>query len=235
MKKGIRVAVLVLLIGVFAVLLVMNAANSRPKNADKVWDAAATIGDMNSKNYYIFYTDLACPYCDVWSRLTIQNKEDFRNYLEKNHILYEVRVTEFLYENSGHRPDMSRWSAKGVYCATKQDKFWEYYEAGIMSLWEDYHSKGVGNAKDSPMITGMTEDYWSENIAKKAGINNDEFKSCYNSDDTLAEVQKRTEKAYKAVQSGLPYYVFNDWTQSGFDPSWDYNYVKQYLSAGLKK
>lgn len=234
MKKGIRIGVLVALVGVFVAVLIMNT-NGKPKNEDKVWDKAATMGDMNAKNLYVFYTDLACPYCDVWSRLILENKEDFKDYIEKNHILYEVRVTEFLYENSGHRPDMSRWSAKGTYCAAKQDKFWNYYDAGIKSLWEDYHSKGIGSAKDSPMISGMTESYWTENVAKKAEVNMDEFKSCYGSEDTLAAVKKNTEKAYNTVQSGLPYFVFGNWTQSGFDPSWDYNYVKQYLNAGLKK
>ena len=234
MKKGIRIGVLLLLVGVFMTLLVMNT-NSKPKNEDKVWDVAATIGDMDAKNYYVFYTDLACPYCDVWSRLTIANKDDFRDYLEKNKILYEVRVTEFLYENSSHRPEMSRWSAKGAYCAAKQDKFWDYYESGIMSLWEDYHSKGIGDSKDSPMITDMTEKYWTETVAKKAGVANDDFKSCYESDETLEAVKKNTEKAAKVVESGLPYFAFNSWVQSGFDPSWDYNYVKQYLAAGLKK
>ena len=45
MKKGIRIGVLLLLVGVFMTLLVMNT-NSKPKNEDKVWDVAATIGDM---------------------------------------------------------------------------------------------------------------------------------------------------------------------------------------------
>ncbi|MBR3365677.1 thioredoxin domain-containing protein [Candidatus Saccharibacteria bacterium] len=234
MKKAIRIGVLVALVGLFVLVAIMNT-NGKPRNEDKVWDAAATIGDMNAKNFYVFYTDLACPYCDVWSRLTLQNKDDFKDYIEKNHILYEVRVTEFLYENSSHRPDMSRWGAKGSYCAAKQNKFWEYYEAGVMSLWEDYHSKGIGNAKDSPMISGMTEDYWTDKVAKKAGVNQEDFISCYGSDETLAAVKKNTEKAYNAVQSGLPYFVFGNWSQSGFDPSWDYNYVKQYLAAGLKK
>lgn len=234
MKKGIRIGVLVLLVGIFILLMVMNT-NSKPKNEEKVWDVATTFGDMNAKNYYVFYTDLACPYCDVWSRLTIENKDDFHDYLEKNRILYEVRITEFLYENSSHRPEMSRWSAKGAYCAAKQNKFWEYYEAGITSLWNDYQSKGIGSSKDAPAISGMTDKYWSETVAKKAEVANEEFASCYDSEETLAAVQKNTEKAAKAVASGLPYFVFNNWTESGFDPSWDYNYVKQYLIAGLKK
>lgn len=235
MKKGIRIGVLVALIGIFVAVLIINTTGSKPKNEDKVWDKAATKGDMNAKNLYIFYTDLACPYCDVWSRLILENREDFESYIEKNHILYEVRVTEFLYENSSHRPDMSRWSAKGTYCAAKQNKFWEYYDAGVQSLWGDYQSKGIGASKDSPAITGMTEKYWTENVAKKAGVNQEEFTSCYNSEDTLKAVQKNTEKAASQVQSGLPYFVFGSWVQSGFDPGWDYNYVKQYLSAGLKK
>ncbi|MBQ3468167.1 thioredoxin domain-containing protein [Candidatus Saccharibacteria bacterium] len=237
MKKEIRIIILASLIGflVFTFMIGAIVMGSKTSHEDKVWDPATTIGKMDAKNYYIFYTDLACPYCDVWSRLTLENKEDFTNYLEKNHILYEVRVTEFLYENSGARPEMSRWSAKGAFCAAKQNKFWEYYEAGIMSLWKDYHSKGVGSSKDAPMISGMKETYWTENIASQSGVDMGEFKSCYSSEETLSKVKENTEKAYKTVQSGLPYYVFNSWVQSGFDPSWDYNYVKQYLDAGLKK
>lgn len=235
MKKGIRIGVLVALVGVFVAVLIINTTGSKPKNEDKVWDTAATMGDMNAKNLYVFYTDFACPYCDVWSRLILENRSDFEDYIKKNHILYEVRVTEFLYENSGHRPDMSRWGAKGAHCAAKQNKFWEYYDGGVKALWEDYHSKGIGSSKDAPMISGMTEKYWSENVAKKAGVNLEEFQSCFSSEDTLKEVQKKTEKASQLVESGLPYFAFGNWTQSGFDPSWDYNYVKQYLNAGLKK
>ena len=235
MGKGIRIGAIVVLIAAFIGILVMNTS-SKPTNEEKVWDTATTLGNIEAKNYYVMYTDLACPYCDVWSRAVIENKDDFkRDYIEGKDILYEVRVTEFLYEYGEHAPDMSHWSAKGTYCAAKQNKFWEYYEAGIMALWNDYHSKGIGTTKGGPTIDDMEETYWTEKVATTAGVAKEEFSDCYGSDDTDSAVKKMTEKAARNVESGLPYYVFNSWTQSGFDQSWDYSYVRNYLEAGLKK
>lgn len=232
MGKWIRVAVLTIIAGFFIALFVFNSSQ-QPSNDKKVWDMATTTGNKEAKNLYVMNTDLACPYCDVFSRLIMENQEDFDKFIADNDILYEVRVTEFLYENGEHKPDMSRWSAKGIHCATKQNKFWEYYKAGIKALWDDYHSKGIGVSKTAPKIEGMEETYWTQKVAKAAGVDNEEFQTCYKDEATLKAVQDKTAKMAKTVPSGLPYFVFNKWTQSGFDQSWDYSYVKQYLESGL--
>lgn len=224
----IKTIVLVVVIGAILFLLIF-AASRKPSNAEKVWDKATTIGNIEAKNYYIMYTDIMCPYCDVFSRLTIQYEDKFKDFIEENDILFELRVTDTLYEGSGIK--YSRTSAEGVYCAKREGKFWDYYHKAIMSLWEDYHSKGIGDSKTSPQITDMTEEYWY-NIGHEVGLGTD-FDNCMNNHETVDEIEKNTIKAARVTNGGLPYFQFNDFVNTGFDPSWDWNYVLYYLRSGL--
>lgn len=231
MSKVIRWAVIALIAVAIGGLMIFNAMKP-VSHSDSVWDERATIGKMDAKNYYITYTDLACPYCDVFSRLMFENEEEFkRDYIQGKNILYEVRVTDFLYEFGEHKPEMSRWSAEGVYCAMDEGKFWEYYHEAIAALYNDYQSKGIGASKDSPAIVDMTFDYWVK-IGHKIGLS-EQFDSCMNEHKMLEKVKENTAKAAKQVQGGLPYFKFGKFSTSGFDPSWGWGYVKRYLDAGL--
>lgn len=231
--KIARPLALICVVGLFLGVLILNAS-SEPSNEEQVWDMRTTIGNKDAKNYYVQYTDLACPYCDVFSRLLMENEDEFKkDYIEGKDILYEVRVTDFLYEYGDHAVDMSRWSAEGVYCATQEDKFWDYYHEALKSLWKDYHSKGIGVSKSAPGIKNMKKDYWVH-IGEKIGLDKKSFSDCMDSDETVAAVEKNTEKASKKIQGGLPYFVFGKFSTGGFDPNWDFSYARQYLDAGLK-
>lgn len=232
-NRIISTITLVIVILLLGALIIVNMT-SEEDHTEKVWDERTTLGKMDAKNYYIMYTDLACPYCDAFSRLIAENEEEFkRDYIEGKDILYEVRVTEFLHEYSESKPAMSQWSAEGVYCARNEGKFWEYYHTALISLWEDYQSKGIGVSKTSPAITNMTADYWL-NIGHKIGLS-DSFDNCFNNHDTLAEILANTEKAAKYVDGGLPYFKFGTFVTGGFDTTWDWSYAKQYLDSGLKR
>ena len=230
--KIVRIVGLVA-VSVAVLMLIILSAATKPSSGDKVWDSRTTVGSLNAKNYYVQYTDLACPYCSVFSRNLMDNFEEFkRDYIEGKDILYEVRVTDFLYEYGEHKTGMSRWGAAGTYCATQEDKFWEYYHAALKSLWKDYHSKGIGVSKESPMIEDMTKDYWVK-IGEKVGFDKAEFASCMDSGETVEAIQKNTAKAAKSA-NGMPYFVFNKFVSSGFDNNWGWDYVKEYLDAGLR-
>lgn len=228
MKKAGRIAILVLVSGLILGLIIFNAYH-KPPISSEVWDEKTVIGNLETATrHYIQYSDFACPYCDVFSRLTVQNEEDFMKYLEENHIAFEIRLTEMIYDSTGS--DISRDSAIAAFCAKKEDKFVEYYHAGVMALYEDYHSKGIGDSKTSPRITGMPDDYWIK-IGRSIGLG-DNFISCVENQDTLAEVIKNTTKAEQFID-GLPSFQFGDFTTSGFDNRWGYEYVLKYLDAGL--
>ena len=214
----------------FFALIVSNIGNKN--HADAVWDEAATMGRMDAKHYFIFYTDLACPYCEAFSQAIFEHEDEFkRDYIEGKDILYEVRVTDFLYEFGEHKPEMSRWSAEGIYCAANENKFWDYYRTALETLNEDYYSKGIGVSKTAPMISDMTADYWL-NIVKKVGLG-EEFVSCFTEHKTVDKIKENAAKAAQQVQGGLPFFKFDKFTTGGFDTAWGWDYVKKYLDAGL--
>lgn len=235
-SRGGRVARVVGLILILVALfsLVLFNAGRRPSTAEKVWDMATTIGRADAKNHYIMYTDLMCPYCDVFARHLKENREEFvREFIEGRDILWEVRLTDFLREYGHDAPIYSEWSAEGVYCAKRAGKFWDYYYAALDALDRDYHSKGVGISKTAPKIADMQPDYWLK-IGETVGLGED-FRKCYNEHEALAEVREKTERAGKIISSGgLPSFQFNQKLFSGIDPADDWGKIKLRLESGLK-
>ena len=227
-NKVLSTVILIVVILMVGALIVFNM--SRPEDhTDNVWDEGTTMGKMDAKNYYVMYTDLACPYCDAFSRAVAEHEEEFRrDFIEAKDILFEVRVTEFLKLYGEHKPNMSEWSAEAIYCAREEGKFWEYYHKAVLSLWEDYQSKGY-NAAANP---NMTANYWLE-IGHKLGLSS-AFDSCYTEHKMLDKVRENTMKASQYID-GLPYFKFGSFTTGGFDTVWGWDYVKQYMNAGLKK
>ena len=169
-----------------------------------------------------------CPYCNYYAKSVADNEEEFEAFLAKNKILYEVRVTDMLYEGSG--VEMSRPAAEGAYCAARENKFWDYYHLALSTIFADYYERGLGNSKTAPQIPDMTRDYWLK-IGEKAGLSED-FNSCFNERLTVSEIQDNTYKA-SYTASGLPYFVFGSFTTGGYDSSWDWGITKQMLEMGL--
>lgn len=230
MMKWIRRGVLILLGGSLVALIVFSVIQNS-KMESSVWDLGTTIGDMETAElHYVQYTDLACPYCDVFTRLAIENETEFDKFLEEHHILYEIRMTEMIYNNTGST--LSRNSNIASYCALNEGKFVEYYHVAVMKLYEDYHSKGIGDTKTSPMIPQLPIDYWLE-IGHELGLG-ESFDNCVNNEETLEKVIANTARASQSAQ-GLPYFQFGRFATAGFDPSWDYSYVNYYLESGLPK
>ena len=227
-KKILRIlGVVVVVITIIAAISASMAA--KPSNADIVWDKAMTIGNPNAKNYFIVYSDLVCPYCIAFENAIVEHEEEFQKYLEENDILFEVRVSDFLYEYGETNPIHSRYSALGAYCAKKEDKFWDYYNLAVTSVWNDYF-KSSGKSAFSKM-SSVGKEYWI-NIGKQIGLGED-FENCVKNEETLDEIKSNAAKTAKLAR-GMPYFKFNDYTSSGFDLSWGYDYVLMYFQAGLE-
>lgn len=228
MKHLRTIGIIVVIVLLFT--LVIFGSSTRQSPADQVWNEEMTVGNLDSPNYYIMYTDLMCPYCDVFSREVMQHWDEFLAYLDEHKILFEIRLTDYLYE--GNNIQYSRDSAEAAYCAMHEGKFWDYYHVALQSLWDDYHSKGIGDSKSSPAIKDMPADYWLK-IGQEVGLG-DDFKRCLDNHETVAEIEENTLKASQ-VAAGMPYFKFNSFTNAGFDNTWDWEYVKLYLDSGLRK
>ena len=228
MKILRNLAIIGVIVALFAVVIMNSSTRQAP--ADQVWHPETTVGSLQARNYYVMYTDLMCPYCDVFSRNILEHWDDFEQFLAENDILFEIRLTDMLYEGSG--AEYSRWASEAGYCAIYEGKFWEYYHGALTALWNDYQSKGYGSSKTAPTIKNLPTDYFLQ-IGKQAGLGA-EFEQCIQSHAAASELDYDTGRAASVVQ-GLPFFKFNDFTNAGFDTNWGWDYVKLYLNAGLEK
>ena len=227
-KKIFRVVGLVL-IALIIFIAIISSMVVKPSNSDKIWDTQMTLGNPDAKNYFVVYSDLVCPYCIAFENAIIEHEEDFKKYIEENDILFEVRLSDFLYEYGETSPIHSRYSALGAYCAKTEGKFWDYYNLAVTSVWNDYF-KTSSKAAFTKMAN-LGKDYWI-NIGKEVGLS-ENFENCVRNEDPLEEIIENANKTLK-LASGMPYFKFNNYTNSGFDLSWDYQYVLMYFQAGLE-
>lgn len=222
------------IIGLIAVVFVFGfgiyAAN-KPKEVKRaIWDEQTTHGSLDAKNYFVVYTDIMCPYCIAFENAIIENEELFEKYLEENDVLFEVKLTDFLYEYGTSRPINSRYSAEAVYCAKKEDKFWDYYTTVIETLWNTFF-KEYGKSALSQM-GNIDKEYWI-GLGEQVGLG-ESFRNCIMNDETLDEVKANTAKTVEEDVEGMPYIVLNKFIAPGFDLGWGWDYVEAFFDEGIK-
>lgn len=228
MKKVIRI-IAIIAIAVLIILAIVASTTIKPSTASEIWDEQMTIGNTEAKNHFIVYSDLVCPYCVAFENAIVENEEEFEQYIAENDILFEIRLSDFLYEYGESSPIHSRYSAVATYCARNEGKFWDYYKHAISKVWDDFFASS-GKAGFSKMQT-LDENYWID-LGKDVGLS-DNFKSCVENKDPLDEIKSTAQKTAKTA-NGMPYFKFNNYTSSGFDLSWGWNYVQEYFKAGLE-
>ena len=226
-KKLLRVLAVIAVVGALIASIVISMSNKGSNTP--VWDEQTTLGKLDAKNHFIIYSDFMCPYCVAFEIAMIEHKDELLEYIEKNDILLEIRTSEFLYDYGQHQPIDSRYSAEATYCAKNEGKFWDYYDLAIEKVWYE-HFLGLGN--DLSKSGTLGKEYWIK-IGEEVGLGED-FRNCVLNDESLTEVKKYTDKSAKLVNGGLPYFKFNDFTPSGFDPTWGWDKVLQYFDAGLE-
>ena len=228
MKKALRIIGLVAVVGILIATIIVSMTSKVP-NVEKVWDIDTTVGNIDAKNYFIIYSDVACPYCVAFENAIIENEAEFKKYIEDNDILLEVRVSDFLYEYGETHSIESLYGAEAIYCAKEEGKFWDYYNLVITKIWNEYFGvSGKGAFKD---FNKLGKDYWIE-LGKEVDLG-DDFATCVEEDRTREIVSTNAEKSARLV-NGLPYFKFNSYTSGGFDLSWGWDYVEMYFESGLK-
>ena len=226
-KRAIRIIGIIAVVGLI-IAAIVTSMTAKPSNAERIWDKEMTVGNLEAKNYFIIYSDIMCPYCVAFENAIFENEESFEEYIEQHDILVEVRLSDFLYRYGESRPINSHYSAEATYCAKNEDKFWDYYRTAITTVWKDFF-KASGKSAFS-QLNAMDKEYWI-NLGKKIGLG-ETFESCVRNDEPVEELKKNADKTSKLV-TGMPYFKFNNYTNSGFDLSWGYPYVLMYFQAGL--
>lgn len=229
MQKAIRICALIAVFGL--ILFAIITSTVKPVEIEgNIWTEAMTLGDASTATrHYIVYTDLMCPYCNYYAKVIADNDEAFQAYLAEHHILYEVRMTDMLYESSGI--ELSLPAGEAAYCAAREGKFWEFYHLALSSLFTDYYARGIGSSKTAPKIMDLDDSYWLA-MGKQLDLG-ESFTSCFSNHDTYAELRDNTYRA-ATTASGLPYFVFGKYATGGFDSDWGWTEVQTMLNAGLR-
>jgi hypothetical protein len=217
----------VVLIGALVVAAIVNTRTVPPPV--EAWHAAMTVGDPEAEKHFVVYTDVFCPYCDDFSRAWRGELAQFtEEYLDSKKVYLEYRLTDMV---ADHSPNAER-GGEGAYCAADQGQavFWGWYDAMLAQLLADYHSKGIGVSKTSPKIPELDNQYFYNVAAQVEGLDTARFRDCYDGHEQLAELNNRTSQAKPITSGGVPYFVFDKWTSSGFQG--DYQTVRAMMQAG---
>lgn len=228
MGKVFRIIGVVAVLGVLIAAIVTSMTHKTP-NSEIVWDKDMTIGNMDAKNYFIIYSDIACPYCLAFENAIIEHEDEFKEYIEKNDILVEVRLSDFMYEYGQSQSIQSRYSAEAIYCAKNEGKFWDYYNNLVVKVWNGWF-KGAGKAAYNE-FNKIEKEYYIK-AGKEVGLG-ETFEACVENEEPLADIVKNAKKMAKLVD-GMPHFKFNNYTPSGFDLNWGWEYVKLFFDSGLK-
>lgn len=228
MGKVFRIIGVVAVLGILIAAIVTSMTHKTP-NSEIVWDEAMTVGNMDAKNYFIIYSDIACPYCLAFENAIIEHEEEFHEYIEKHDILVEIRLSDFMYEYGQSQSIQSRYSAEAIYCAKNEGKFWDYYNKLIVKVWNDWF-KDMGKAAFTE-FNKTPIDYYIK-IGKEVGLG-ETFEACVENEEPLEDIVKNAQKMAKLVD-GMPHFKFNNYTPSGFDLNWGWEYVLLFFDAGLK-
>lgn len=227
MKKALRIIGIIAIVSALVATIVISMTKKTP-NSEIVWDEAMTMGDINAKNYYIIYSDLACPYCIFFENPIVEHEEYFKEYIKEKDILIEIRLSDFLFEYGQHQSPASRQGAIAAYCAKEQGRFWDYYNLAVKTVYNDYFAPGKSSLSG---LDQTDKDFWIK-LGKSIGLDA-EFEDCVTKSTPLPTIIERAKKTTQLID-GMPYFKFNDYVFSGFNPNGDYGDVLEYMEAGLK-
>lgn len=218
-----------IIVGATAVFLVglMIWNNNQDESAErdgKPWHNTMVKGDPEAPHTFIKYTDASCPYCAAFNNTAREGSFE-EDYIESGKVRMEVRMVSLLPNNNSQR------ASESTYCAADQNKFFEYYDALVQQFTEDYFDKNIGTSATAPQVPKLDDEYYLDTAAS-VGIDTQQMAQCMDDNEQLATLQANTRKASSMLPygTGVPYFVINDFTSSGFGG--DYSTITQMMRAG---
>lgn len=150
-----------------------------------------TMGDPNAPVKVVEFSDFQCPYCKQFAEQSEQNI--VINYVIPGRIQVEFKSFAFLDDFSSGRE--SKNAAEAAYCASDQNKFWEYHD--ILFANQEGENQGAFT-KDRLMAFG-----------EKIGLDMTLFRSCYDSGKYRQQVTDDREFGSSKGVNSTPSFTVN--------------------------
>jgi protein-disulfide isomerase len=187
-----------------------------------------SMGDPNAPIKIVEFADFQCPFCERFHKETEPLLRQY--YIDTGKVQYVYRsmgnfVSDNIARGKGTTPTTeSQDAALAAYCAGDQNKFW------------DMHAYLFGNALGED--AGSYTDKRLAAIAEKAGLNMDQFNSCYSSGKFKDRVQQDFQDGQAANVTGTPGFIIT-YTVNGetktdrIDGAEPFSTFQQKLEAAL--
>ncbi|MCS6789291.1 MAG: DsbA family protein [Patescibacteria group bacterium] len=189
-----------------------NNSNSQTDNVAvnlseilKIKPEDAVLGNPNAPVTIIAYSDYECPFCEKFFRET-------EGLIKKDYI--ETGKVKMIYRDfplTSHQYAMP--AALAANCAKEQNKFWEYHNEIF---------KNQNNLVNFDFI----------GAAKKLGLNENKFKTCFESKKYENQIQNSIKEAISIGVNGTPTFFVNGQQVVGAQP---YSNFKAIIERELNK
>jgi protein-disulfide isomerase len=157
------------------------------------------MGDPNAPIKIEEFSDFQCPFCD---RFHTETEDLLKQYYIDTGKVYFVyhSMGNWVSQNIGGLRTESQDAAAAAYCAGDQNKFWDMHA----HLFANVLGEDVGSFTDQRLVA----------IAETAGLNMDEFNSCYDSGTYIELTQQDLDAGTAAGVNGTPGFLVS-WTVNG--------------------
>jgi protein-disulfide isomerase len=151
-----------------------------------------SLGDPNAPIKIEEFSDFQCPFCERFHEETEPLLRQY--YIDTGKVQFVYRsMGNWVSQNVGGARTESQDAALAAYCAGDQNKFWEMHAY----LFANVRGEDAGSFTDRRI----------QAIAEKAGLNMDEFNSCYNSGKYEDRVQQDLKDGQAAGINGTPAFL----------------------------
>ena len=145
-----------------------------------------TLGDPKAKVTVTEWGDFQCPYCGDFAKNAQQQL--IADYVKTGKIKYDFKNLAFLGEESVQ-------AAQAAACAADQNKFWPFHDA----IYANQSGENKGAFSASRL----------EQIAKVAGLNVDDYKTCVSNDTHKDDVAATTTQGRAIPITSTPSFVID--------------------------
>lgn len=189
-----------------------------------------SMGDPNAPIKIEEFADFQCPYCERFHKETEPLLKQY--YIDTGKVQFVYRsMGNFVSDNIARGQGTpatteSQDAALAAYCAGDQDKFWEMHAY----LFGNVLGENAGSFTDKRLAA----------IAEKAGLNMDQFNSCYSSGKFRDRVQQDAQDGQAANITGTPGFIMT-YTVNGetktdrIDGAVPFSTFQQKLEAALNE
>ena len=151
-----------------------------------------SMGDPKAPIKIEEFSDFQCPFCERFHQETEPLLRQY--YIDTGKVQFVYRsMGNWVSQNIGGVRTESQDAALAAYCAGDQNKFWEMHA----HLFANVLGEDAGSFTDKRLAA----------IAEKAGLNMDDFNSCYGSGKYEDRVQQDLKDGQAANVNGTPAFL----------------------------